>query len=451
MIDYTQRLNDVIPGGAHTYSRGDDQFPESAPSIVTRGKGVHLWSTSGKWLDFGMGLRSVGIGYAENSIDWAARRGYRKGNSLTRPSFVELEAANAFLEQVGVHCDEMVKFSKNGSNAVSGGVKLARAVTGRKYVAVCEDHPFYSFDDWFIGSTQMSRGIPSETKELTLKFKYANLASLEALFQLHPGQIAVVVMEPYATKCPHGTDTFECCRLEGAVSSSAPSFVDEVQALCRANGTILLLDETITGNRFSISGYSKSKGLEPDLRVFGKAISNGYSVAALVGRRDIMEVSGITSKSEERVFLLSATHGAEMGPLSAMLATKKFYEDRSVVQDLAQKGAHLKNSINKIAWDLGLNDAFGVRGHDSSPFFIFSDVKSVRGPQIRSLLLNEAAQRGLLIPWIAIAYRHRGREIKRCIDIMESSLSVVSDAISTWSPGEWNRVKVLKPVFRRWN
>ena len=169
MMNYSKRLHSVIPGGAHTYSRGDDQFPSNAPGILERGKGAYVWDADGKkYLDFGMALRAITLGYANDEVNHAAFEEIEKGNNLTRASLTELKAAELLRDLIpGM---EMVKFAKNGSNVTSAAVKLARAYTGRKYIAVCTEQPFLSFDDWFIGSTTVQRGIPSEHYSLTIKF-----------------------------------------------------------------------------------------------------------------------------------------------------------------------------------------------------------------------------------------------------------------------------------------
>ena len=155
-MSYRDRLLKVIPGGAHTYSRGHDQYPVNAPQILARGEGAYVFDADGnRFLDYGMALRAVHLGYAEEEIDRAAWQQIRAGNNLTRPSLIELEAAEKFVDLID--SVDMVKFTKNGSTSVSAAVKLARAFTGRELVARCAEHPFFSYDDWFIGSTPITR------------------------------------------------------------------------------------------------------------------------------------------------------------------------------------------------------------------------------------------------------------------------------------------------------
>ena len=189
-VSYRERLNAVIPGGAHTYSRGDDQYPANAPSILERAKGTTVWTPDGQsFLDYGMALRAVSIGYSEPVINEAAIRGLEAGNNLTRASTIELAAAERLVSLIDAV--DMVKFTKNGSAATSAAVKLARAYTGRDLVARCAQHPFFSFDDWFIGSTPITRGIPSRIIEQTKTFIYNDIGSLGQLIAEYPNQFAL--------------------------------------------------------------------------------------------------------------------------------------------------------------------------------------------------------------------------------------------------------------------
>src|SRR6185437_125933 len=314
-MSYQDRLLKVIPGGAHTYSRGYDQYPANAPQILASGKGAYVVDPDGnRYLDYGMALRAVNVGYAEDEIDAAAIRQILNGNNLTRASIVELEAAELLVDLID--SVDMVKFTKNGSTSVSAAVKLARAYTGRELVARCAEHPFFSYDDWFIGSTPLKRGIPGETFGLTKTFSYNDIPSLQALFDQYPGQLACVVLEPAANEEPKD------------------GFLRNVQELCGRNGSVFVLDEMITGFRWHMKGAQHTYGVIPDLCTFGKAMANGYSVSCVAGRREIMELGSIEFEGRERVFLLSTTHGAEMAGLGAFIATVGFMQRNAVIDHL---------------------------------------------------------------------------------------------------------------------
>ena len=255
MTNYQERLNRVIPGGAHTYSRGFDQFPSNAPEIVVRGEGAYVWDADGnKFLDYGMALRAVTLGYANPRVNAAAVRQIANGNNLTRASLIELEAAELLASVIPAA--EMVKFAKNGSNATTAAAKIARAYTGRKYVCVPRQHPFFSFDDWFIGSTLIQRGIPQEHKTSTLVFDYNNIHSLETLFEEYPDQIAAVMLEPATTITPC---TKTCNELNAENNCKMcpqhmNNFLVQVESICHQNGALFILDEMITGFRWSLKG-----------------------------------------------------------------------------------------------------------------------------------------------------------------------------------------------------
>ena len=199
-----ERLHRAIPGGAHTYSRGDDQFPAVAPPMLTRGKGAYVWDTQDtRYLDYGMALRAITIGYADARVNAAAVAEIERGVNLTRASTVELEAAERICALIP--SAEMVKFAKNGSNVTTAAVKIARAYTRRRFVCVPRQHPFFSFDDWFIGTTAIQRGVDGPQVSSTLVFDYNDFASLAALFDAHPGEIAGVLMEPATHIVPQGS------------------------------------------------------------------------------------------------------------------------------------------------------------------------------------------------------------------------------------------------------
>ena len=161
-----RRLHDAIPGGAHTYAKGDDQFPAEAPAALVRGSGCRVWDVDGnEFIEYGMGLRAVTLGHAFPRVVEAASRALQDGANFARPSVLELECAERFLDVIPGA--EMVKFTKDGSTANTAALKLARAHTGRDLVVFCGDQPFLSYDDWFIGTTAFDAGIPQEAVALT--------------------------------------------------------------------------------------------------------------------------------------------------------------------------------------------------------------------------------------------------------------------------------------------
>lgn len=449
---FSERLNAVIPGGAHTYSRGDDQYPTNAPQILEGGKGVEVWSPDGRrFLDYGMALRAVSIGYAEPEINAAAIRGLELGNSLTRASMLELEAAERLVSMID--SVDMVKFTKNGSTATSAAVKLARAYTGRDLVARCAQHPFFSFDDWFIGSTPITKGIPASTIAQTKTFAYNDISSLEKLIAEHPGRLACVILEPAASDCPAtASEPSGCCGQAMCTRHSGrpANYLQQVESLCRKHGIVFILDETITGFRWHLKGAQHVYGVTPDISTFGKAMANGFSVAAVGGRREIMELGAINRPGQERLFLLSTTHGAEMSGLSAYLATMDFLERHHVIEHLWRYGAQLVEAINAEAARQGIGRHFLAAGPTANAYYATVTEAGTPWLELRTLFSQEMIKQGVLMPWMAVSYRHDDQALSKTKEALAHALGICARAVNE-GVDKYLIGPAIKPVFRRHN
>ena len=217
-----RRLHELVPGGAHTNARGSDQYPEDLTPVIVRGEGARVLDADGNWLvEYGMGLKAVTLGHGYAPVVEAVCRAAADGVNFSRPTVLEVEAAERFLTMVPTA--DMVKFAKNGSDVTTAAVKLARAATGRDLVAVCRTQPFFSVDDWFMGVSAMPAGIPKAVSDLTVSFAYNDLESLRAVLAAHPGQVAAVVMEA-------ATGTVE----------PAPGFLEGVRELADRDGFVLV-------------------------------------------------------------------------------------------------------------------------------------------------------------------------------------------------------------------
>ncbi|MCX6181193.1 MAG: glutamate-1-semialdehyde 2,1-aminomutase [Bacteroidetes bacterium] len=429
--EYRKKLHDLIPGGAHTYSRGDDQYPSNAPSILARGKGAYVWDSDGnKFLDYGMALRAVTIGYDHDPISEAAIAEIKKGNNLSRASVTECEAAEKICELIP--SAEMVKFAKNGSTVTSAAVKLSRAYTGKKYVAICADHPFFTYDDWFIGTTPVSKGIPAEHTSLSLKFNYNDIASLQAIFDRYPDEIAAVIMEP------------------ATVVEPRDNFLLKVKDLCAKYASVFILDEMITGFRFDIQGAQKYYGVTPDLSTFGKGMANGFSVAALVGKKEILNQGGILEEGKERVFLISTTYGAEMCGLGAFCKTVDEYKRLNVTDHLWQYGNRLMSGINAIAKELGVQDYFEVAGIACSPYYVAKNKNKEIDLGFKTLFSQEMINNNVLMPFIALAFEHGEEELKITLEAARKALIIYAKALDE-GLDRYLKGKPVKLVFRKYN
>lgn len=430
-MDYQDRLLKAIPGGAHTYSRGYDQYPVNSPQIFKRGKGAYTYDESdNKFLDYGMALRAVNLGYANDDINKAALKQMENGNNLTRASIIELEAAELFIDIID--SVDMVKFTKNGSTATTAAIKLSRAYTSRHLVARCVDQPFFSYDDWFIGSTPITKGISQESIDSTKMFNYNNIESLEKLFKEFPNQISCVILEPSATEHPKN------------------NFLHKVKELCKKNGTVFILDEMITGFRWHLKGAQHYYNIEADLCTFGKAMANGFSVAAVAGKREIMELGSIEFKGRERLFLLSTTHGAEMNGLGAFVETMKFMKENNVVEHLWKYGKELITLMNDTAKQFEIEEHFVAAGVECSPYYLTFDKEGKNSLALRTLFAQEMIKNGVLIPWIAISYAHGEKELEITKCALAKTFEVYKKALDEGYE-KYLIGDVIKPVFRKYN
>jgi glutamate-1-semialdehyde 2,1-aminomutase len=417
----------LIPGGGHTYAKGDDQYPVLAPGFIVRGEGSHVWDVDGnEFIEYGMGLRAVTLGHAFKPVVEAAYRHMCEGINFTRPSPIEVECAEALLGLV--KGADMVKFAKNGSDVTTAAVKLARAYTGRDLIAICGDQAFFSTDDWFIGSTAMPSGIPQAIKDLTVKFHFNDADSLRRLFDQYPGQISCVVLEAATSVEPN------------------PGFLRDLKAACREGGALLILDEMITGFRWHPGGAQAYYDVEPDLSTFGKAMANGFALSALLGKREIMELGGLFHE-KDRVFLLSTTHGAETHALAAGLKTMEVYEKEKVIDRLWEKGTMLRDGLNRVIRELGLDDFFQVMGRPCNLVFATRDREKQPSQAFRALFMQETIKRGLLMPSLVISFSHSDADIAATIEGIGEALEVYGKALREGAD-KYLVGRPVKPVFR---
>lgn len=420
-------VRDLIPGGAHTYAKGDDQYPAGMAPVIERGSGCRVWDLDGnEFVEFGSGLRSVTLGHGFEPVAEAARRWLSAGVNFTRPHRLEREAAERVIDLIP--SAEMVKFGLNGSDATTAAIRVARAHTGRDLVAVCRQHPFFSTHDWFISTTPMSAGIP-RAERLTLQFSYNDLPGLAQLLESHSGQIAAVVLEAETVEPP------------------APGYFDGVRRLCDQHGTLLILDEIITGFRWHERGAQFVYGIEPDLCTFGKAIANGLPLSVLAGRREVMRLGGFADDAD-RVFLMSQTAAAEPWALAAMLAVIDTYEREGIAGQLHQIGADLRRDIEKVAGDAGLSSHFQLRGRDCNLVYVARDEQGQPSQEFRTLVLQELLERGILAPSFVVSAAHDQAAIRQTVEAVAGAMPAYRRALEH-GVGNVLRGRPVRPALRR--
>ncbi|MGH3432895.1 MAG: glutamate-1-semialdehyde 2,1-aminomutase [Thermocrispum sp.] len=425
----TKRLHELVPGGAHTYAKGDDQYPEGMAPVISHGHGAHVWDVDGnRYIEYGAGLRSVSLGHAHPRVLAGVRRELDRGSNFVRPSVVEVEAAQRFLATVPTA--DMVKFAKNGSDATTAAVRLARAATGRPLVALCRDHPFFSTDDWFIGTTPMSAGIPEVIGNLTVRFPYGQLTATEDLLRQHAGQVACLVLEAATAQEP------------------PPGYLAGMRELADVYGCVLVFDEMITGFRWSEAGAQGYYGVTPDLSTFGKALGNGFAVSALAGRRELMELGG-PNATGERAFLLSTTHGAETHSLAAAMAVMDTYRSEGIAQRLHDLGERLAAGVREVAAGMNVAEHVVVKGRPSNLVFATLDHHGHPSQDYRTLFLRQLVAGGVLGPSFVVSSALTHEDIDRTIDVVAQACAVYRKALDAEDPAAWMGGRPVRPALRR--
>ncbi len=435
---YRNTIHDLIPGGCHTYSKGDDQFPVLSPAAITKGKGGYVWDVDGnQYLDCSMGLTSVSLGHAYEPVLKAVREELENGVNFQRPSVLEKEMAERFLELVPGH--DMIKFAKNGSIVTTAAVKLARAKTGRKLVAFPGDHPFYSYDDWFIGSTPCNKGIPEEFSSLSVTFQSFNIESLKEMFEKYPNQIACVITEPEKPNYPHLNNP----------DFNVGEFLQQAIDLCHANGALFIADEMVTGFKTGFPGTITKYNVEPDMATWGKGIANGFSFCALTGKKDVMELGGITRIGEEKVFLISTTHGGETHSMAAAIATIEEFEKKNVLAHNHHIGSKLSALCVQLVKDNDLTDYIDAIGSEWIFSTVFRDKTKTVCQGYRTLFLQEMIKRGILFQGAFVpCFSHTEDDVYYFAKAFSESLQVYKQALQT-GYAEYLTGSPAKAVFRK--
>jgi glutamate-1-semialdehyde 2,1-aminomutase len=425
------RVHGVIVGGAHTYSKGDDQFPRLAPAAIVRGKGGRVWDPDGnEYVDVTLGLGSVSLGHAYDPVLAAVRAELENGVNFQRPSTLELELGERFLALTPGH--DRIKYAKNGSNVTTAAVKLARAYTGRPRVAFPLSHPFFSFDDWYIGATVIDAGCPDPVKWLSVRYDARDPATLEALFEQHPGEIACVITEPQE------------------LTDHDPGIYSEAGCIARRHGALFIVDEMLSGLRAGLPGTYPKLGLEPDMATWGKATANGFSFCALTGRREVMELGGIRQTGRPRVFLLSSTHGGETHSLAAAIATLDAYAKQDVIGRLHAHVARVAKAAKASIASAGLDDYIEPHIADWRIVFVFRDKARSISSEMRTLMLQEMIGRGVLYQGVFLScFAHTDADIEHVIAAFDASCAVYRQAIDH-GIGNLLVGEPARPVFRKY-
>lgn len=410
-----------IPTCSQTFSKAPTQFVQGvAPTFVERAQGCHVWDVDGnEYIDYPMALAPIVLGHNDPDVTAAVTAQMQQGTAYSLPHKLEVEVAELLAEVIP--CAEMARFGKNGSDATAGAVRVARAYTGRDIIACCGYH---GWQDWYIGTTTRNKGVPAAVCALTKTFAYNDIASLERIFAENPGKVAGVVMEPVGIVAPK------------------PGFLEAVKELTHKHGAILIYDEIVTGFRWSMGGAQQYFGVIPDLAAFGKAMANGFPMAALVGRKDLMQVC-------DEIFF-SFTFGGETVGLAASKATINKLRATNTIAHLWEQGQRLKDGYNVLAKHYGVSHLTECVGYAPRTVMTFKNEKGEESLLYKSFVQQECLKRGILYSGGQnLSLSHKDADIEATLRVYRTVLELFATAVQAGEVAQRLEGPPVQAVFRK--
>lgn len=392
----------LVPGGVLGIRRPYNFVPGEYPYFIERGEGGRIWDVDGnEYIDFLCSYGPIILGHREEEIDLAVAEQMKRGFCFNLCQPVQNLLAKKLRELIP--CCEQTVFVKTGSDAASAAVRIARGFTKRTKVLRCGYHGWH---DW---CCEVHGGIPEGVWRETIEFHYNDLASLEKLLVDHRGEVAAVIITPVGHPLAH------------PVEEPTPGFLEGVKKLSAEHGAVLIFDEIRTGFRVGLGGAQARYGVTPDLALFGKAMANGYPIAAVCGRSDVMK-----PLADAEIFI-SSTYFPNSLEMVAALKTIEILERERALEKLWERGAAFLKRVGKIVASSGV--PANLSGIPPMPFITFPADPEKRHKERRTLFHTEAIRRGLFLqPYhhSYIACRHTDAELDHAAKIIEESLAEVA-------------------------
>ncbi len=404
-IAYWNRAVKVIMDGTQLYSKGPmiNVFGV-APTYLQKGKGGYVWDVDGnKYIDYTSGVGSVILGYGYPDVKKAIIKQLEEGSNLGLIHPLEVELAETLCKIIP--CAEMVRFLKTGSDACAAAVRIARAYTGKEVIIKGEYHGWH---DWAMARSKRRAGIPKALFDTVYYAEYNKLDEYKEIFSRRKGEVAAVILEAVQLIPPEN------------------NFLENLKELCKENNALLIFDEVVTGFRFGLGGAQKFFNVIPDLAVFGKGIANGMPLSCVVGRREIFE------KVKDKIFI-STTFGGEMLSLAAALANIKVLKTKNVIKRIWKLGEKLQKGTNKIAEKIGID--FKCIGYPPRVYINYKNEKGEEDVIIKSIFLQEAVKRGVLMAWQMFPmFMHKEEDIEKTLKVFEEAMVICKEAKESKKP-----------------
>ena len=431
-LEIYERARALIPGTTQLISRRPTRAALGvSPIYAERAKGCRIWDVDGnEYIDWTSAVGPVILGYADDVVDDAVRAQIARGAiySIVQESAVELAEELVRI----VPSAEMVRYCKGGGEACTIAVRIARGVTGRDRVLFCGYHGWH---DWYqaanLGAERLAEhlfngiepiGVPRSLEGTAMPFTYGDLQELEGLLQQHAGEVACIIMEPMRSGEPP----------EGYLAG--------VRDLATRYGVVLIFDEVSSGWRVARGSAQEYVGVTPDMTVFAKAISNGYPMGAVVGKREFMEPAS-------RMFISSAYWDDNIG-IAASLACLRELERRDAVAHFNRIGALFKEQVNAAAAAAGLAaQCVGVAAHPSIRIEVDDPAETAK---VNALFIQENARRGVILATgFMFNCSHGESEVERTAAVVEESFGKIAEGLDRGTIDDLLEVPPQEESFRR--
>lgn len=377
----------LIVGGAQGHKRPHPTIPY--PIFARRGEGCRFWDVDGnEYIDYLMGFGPVLLGYNYPPVDDAVAETARRGTIFDVESELTVEVARLLIDRIP--CAEMLSFFTTGSGATMGAVRVARAYTGREVVVRCGYH------GWLDWCAAPGPGIPAFEADLVKGMPYDDLEAAERIFKENPGRVACVILEAVCDRTP------------------SDGYLEGLRELCTREGALLVFDEIKVGFRIAVGGAHEYYGIAPDLATFGKGLGNGYPVAVLVGRRQILE-------GMDRVWMAATFHGLTTG-LAAARAVIAEIERHDVLAHIRRMGERLSAGLTQLSERYGIPAR--MTGLPAMPLWRWDDGARELRDKVYARILEGGVYLPTDHPWF-ISYSHTAADIDRTLEICEAALKRV--------------------------
>jgi glutamate-1-semialdehyde 2,1-aminomutase len=428
---YMKKGKNLIPGGTQLLSKRPEMFlPGLWPAYYEKAKGCEIWDLDGNsYIDMSyMGIGSCVLGYADEDVDEAVKMAIDKGSMTTLNCLEEIELAEVLCE---IHpWAEMVRYARTGGEAMAIAVRIARAKTGKDLILFCGYHGWH---DWYLAANLADdkaldghllsglepKGVPRALKGTAIPFGYNETKQFLSLIDKYKGEIAAVVMEPIRNYYPKD------------------DFLKVIRETAQKRGISLIFDEVSSGWRLNLGGAHLSLGVEPDVAVFAKAISNGYPMAAVIGRAEVMNVAQDT--------FISSTYWTErIGPVAA-LATLRKLKEHQVPKHLLKVGREVQKGWKSLARKHRLS--ITVSGIYPLSHFSFE----YENPMVLKTLFTQLMlEKGYLATTAFYAsYAHREKHIQKYLEAVDEVFEFVGKAIEKGNAEQYLKGPICHAGFRR--